>query len=1481
MTVSRSSSQFVFAFLGVLALASTPVNAERTTTEKRGLSSAAGSFDIGEIDTVSLFNGNLTIALPIGQDYPVGPSFSYGLKAIYNSNGWDRKLTTCDTGSPADIAKPDALDNAGFGWSLHLGRLQSAEEGWNYHSPDGSVHRFYQRLHPGFPTTPEANVWYTNNSTYLRLRRLPTGGSACTRPAGAQSECLVLESPDGAVHEFHSFSTSEEDYRLTRQRDAFGNFVDVSYPNDGTTWELVDQHGRTQTLTFGGPAGSYDRVNRVELSAFGGATATYTLRYTRTQIDRQGFAPVHCSGQPSRVWAQLLTQIELPDGSWYDFEYNTTDGSPEILSGGMKRLRLPTGGEMAWTYQAISLPSQDPERMVWPLLTVAYGVATKTTALSSGGAIEGTWTYDFDKSPDRIPGDEVVPCHRVTIVTDPLDNVTKSFFTSSFTGHRWSFGLPFTRCEPGVGYAPTAEVFLSSQTLNAAGTLLRSNWVRYGSDGNSAGNGDTNQDKNHRLEIRRTLYHDDLDSAGQPRFKEERFSDFDGLGNFRTHELSGNLGGATRTTTVDFNASAGTLIVDPETGSTVGSTFVLPASNDAWLLQTFTEQRITESGATAIVENCFDSDTGFLEKRRVLAGATRSNADLFTHFLEEGTTGQVSSERLFGGDDHGLTFASDYTTLCDMSPILGEPMYRTDHTYAHGVRASTTRVDPCDGTEILSELDVDIDASTGLVATRRDPAGVATSFEYDPRGRMVTEERTFDAWTSFDYQLPTLSSPTRTPQVVVRDCVNGSATCNIANSLTWSRLRLDGLGRTVEESIRIPEVSGVNVKNRTFTLNALGWPLTESVWGSTSQRTTFGAYDPFGRAGSITLPDGSITRFTFIGDRVRTRESSIQLETGATSVFTTELSDTHGRLVEVCEDRRAAWTGSCSGGLLTSYNYDVLGDLSRVCLKDTGTGCGQTRLFTRDHRGFVTEEQHPEIGVSGNGRTQFFYDAAGNLLRKNVVGSTEFDLRFRYDKAGRLIRVFETNDGNLRLLKELFYGLKNVGTDLRKGQLVQAKRHNWVDLVAPLAVNPGSLDAIITEVFKYEGRSGRVSARQTRYHFGGTTYAWNTGFSWDALGNLSDLEYPECQHSTGGCPSAAPPRTLRFQHTKGLLTSVDGYATLSYQSGGMVHKVSHANGVVTTLGLHSSGMQRPGSIASTSGWSTGTYSYDGVGNVRSIGTQAYAYDGRRQLKHGSTVAGSGLETQTATYDDFGNLTRLTTSGSARSLPTSTSTNRLFAPLAKYDPAGNLVELTNDGELYRYTYDSSNKLKHLQSNTDLARIFLYNAQDERIAQFDCVTGVCETQGSKETWTLRDLDGNVLRIYEHPWSEGFQWKEDYVHRDGQILAIETPEGRRTMVLDHLGTPRQATDSLGAVVETMAYAPFGADLGTPSAVARKFTGHERDANGVGGGGDLDYMQARFYSLGAGKILFDRSGRRQRLERAAELESLRLWPEQSGEIC
>src|ERR1041385_1203545 len=107
--------------------------------------------------------------------------------------------------------------------------------------------------------------------------------------------------------------------------------------------------------------------------------------------------------------------------------------------------------------------------------------------------------------------------------------------------------------------------------------------------------------------------------------------------------------------------------------------------------------------------------------------------------------------------------------------------------------------------------------------------------------------------------------------------------------------------------------------------------------------------------------------------------------------------------------------------------------------------CGQQRLFTYDHRGFLLAEQHPEKGASGNGVVSYFnYDARGHVGRK-IDGPN--DLTFTYDVAERLTQVRETG-GTQRVLKTFTYAAQNVndslGTDWRKGKLVSASRFNYV-----------------------------------------------------------------------------------------------------------------------------------------------------------------------------------------------------------------------------------------------------------------------------------------------------------------------------------------------------------------------------------------------------------------------------------------------------
>lgn len=1446
---------------------------QRVATQKRG-AAASTSFTEADLEQISLFSGAMTLGLELGVPYPTGPNFSYQFRVVLNSSIWDHEPVICAEGDYS-YPIPDDRYNLGHSAALHLGRITWAESHYKYWSADGAEVGLYSALHPGSPTF--ANVYHSTNSSYMRFRRFPNGSAQCQTTASTNQECGLLEFPDGGQHEFVP-KTIDGDivYLPTRISDAFGNDVEIAYPAAGTSWEISDIHGRSHEILFAGPAGEYRRITQVRLAKFGGGQATYSFQYASKTLERQGFSPPLCSSRSSTVTVNALTRIVLPGGEFYEFDYYLSDDDPgPVLSGAISAIRLRTGGEVRYTYAQLLIPSQIADPLPTPLpgpgdppLQKAYGVATVERADSVGGAAVSTWTYDYDANLGvTIPGEPMVPCSRTTTVTDPLGNQTVHHHTTSVR-HRWSYSLPFTRCEGGT-YANTPP-FLSTEIYAgsvATGTKLRSTYVEYTSDGLFVGNGAQTQEHNQRLVYRKTVFHDDEDRESWI-----QLSDFDGLGNFRTQTMGGTFTPQdSKTVTTRFNPSAGTLMVDPENGTTTGSTFVMPTATDRWLHTTYDQKQTASAGATSTSEYCFSSD-GFLERVRVLAGTSRAAKDVVQVF--ESDLGFIASEKRYGGDDQA-SMDGVYGSLCNMTlPTLAKN--HTEHTYSAGIRATSDAMDPCDGGAFLSLADRTIDSNTGLVSSARTAAGVETSYSHDAIGRLVLENPSQTASTIYAFSLSTQANPTRPPQLAILQCATNS--CTTSNALSWSRLDYDGLGRAFQETSPIPTASGITEMSRVTTFDAAGNIESRSMWGSTSLAVTFSAYDPFGRPGSVTLPGQPSTVFTYHGDRLKTVKTRVQASGGLIDAFTTEGMDVQGRITFVCEGQSSVWSGGCTG-VETGYLYDVGSRLTRVCSSQQGAACGQIRRFLYDHRGFLTQERHPEVGVNstrnpaeepptiidsdgleeidlaadiGNDWIYYTRNALGHVLTKTHQGSTQFDLAFHYDPAGRIVRVDESNNGNPRPLKEYFYGRVNSGSDFRAGQLVQTRRHNWVDIVGPLAptANPGSLNALITETFKYEGLGGLVSARQTRFTFNGDTYAFDVSQSYDALRNVASITYPQCRHTQGGCSTAAPVRTIANSYTSGYLTRVSGYATsVAYQSGGMLHQIEHSNGVTYTVEVDAStGIPRPHRISTQKGasttWNTGIYSYDGAGNIATIGTQSFRYDRRNRMLSGQAKVGSVNRTQTAAYDNYGNLTSLTTNGSTQALAVDASSNRLSGLSASYDGAGNLTDINYGSERYEYEYDAANMVKHLRSNQDLARIYLYNASDERIAQFQCVAGVCQTNEAIEIWTLRGLDNRVLRTYHHPWGGGWIWKDDAVYASqGHVLAQVKPNETLHVHPDHLGTPRLITNAAGNQVALHSYYPFGQEAtATSQSLSLKFTGHERDA--LGAKGQLDYMHARYCS-------------------------------------
>jgi RHS repeat-associated protein len=339
------------------------------------------------------------------------------------------------------------------------------------------------------------------------------------------------------------------------------------------------------------------------------------------------------------------------------------------------------------------------------------------------------------------------------------------------------------------------------------------------------------------------------------------------------------------------------------------------------------------------------------------------------------------------------------------------------------------------------------------------------------------------------------------------------------------------------------------------------------------------------------------------------------------------------------------------------------------------------------------------------------------------------------------------------------------------------------------------------------------------------------------------------------------PNIINSRSTQGSASAIPGYANdIDYQLGGMLHRVVHANNVTRTQTFDPSHhWQRPFEIKTTNvanggDWSTGLYAYDGAGNISSIGTIDYRYDRLHRFLE-EKVENAVFSEQVAQFDNFGNLTQLTTGGNTRPLPTSATTNRLTGG-PTYRATGALTGITIDGEAQVYNWDGLDKLMRFKGN-GRTWVYVYDANDERIFEIGCLFDSCGLKTSTDRWTLRGLGGEVLRSLEGRDRGQWQWDEDAIYRDGQLLTVVRPnsaggEDKLAIMADHLGSTRQVVDQNRISIERNDFYPFGQEKQgpLPTDVKFKFTGHERDDHGTASS-RLDYMHARYCSPLTGRFL------------------------------
>lgn len=1384
-----------------------------------GLSPEA-TYDSAGIDNISLFSGALSVGpIPLGPRYTVGPAFSYGLNALYNNNLWEFFPVE---GTPYVEARPSIQFNLGAGWTVTLGELwhpgyvYNSTDDWIYVDPSGGRHKLYGRQFKDSPVT--GGVRYARDNSFIRMKEF-NGGSDWQR----------VETPDGLMRTFVKRGSR---FRLEKIEDRFGNnnWVKICYgrahcqnpdnPAADNYWRITDSHGRTThvdlrtDLSWLGPT-----ISVIDFPGPNGQRLVWTFDYREESRARSGKDTD--PNTPSTLTMGLLVRINRPSSSKYEM-LEDLDGDGVLDAaywdgygdgmldrpGMLKRITLPTGGSIRYDYQRYDFPGSGYPPDYYQSAT---GVKTRKT-YDRDGTLIGTTTYHTIRN--------VTTKEMETRVVQPTGECSRHFFEAdpmphTSTGAGWDYGLPYTRRFDSGGRFLSSKFYAGHSGGSCTGSPIRTTFVQFAHDPfpNLGGNPSNWYNTNRRLKATRTKFHD----AGD-RYVDTELSGYDGVGHYRTTTTTSNIGFTNdRIVTTNFNPGR-----SPWTPWPVG---------DPWILGTFNWTRAEEPGAiggsTAKVEYQFNTNTGALTCQRVLkSGTSRSGADIVTQYKRNGA-GNVWQMRMRGGDGAGLSTG----TLCAGSDGAG-----ANFQYTAGVRDKVRPIGDNGALLGYFTYDADIDPGTGWVMATRDPSGLQTSYSYDALGRVTQVTPQEGASSSTTYTDGTGSGPAK-----IRTTVTGAGT-----TLSDTEVIFDGLGRVERSRRRTPDYGWVVTYTK---YDAAGRVLSRTLPNDPNKKVRYLDYDPFGRPGVIRPPEeGHDVQMTYSGPYNYTRSVKIGQAGGETYETWRYSYDGHGRLKIVVEP--GAIAGQETGeSLRAAYAYDVAGRLTQVRTVDGANGIEQERVFLYDNRGFLLQEQHPELGPSGSpaGHTSYSgYDALGNP-GEVFHSSSNPSLRFQYDPFGRLTYV--RDPATNQVIKRFIY---DTAVGRGEGKLAQAIRHNRV--VIP---GRGEQNVKVTETFGYWGTAGALSVRTTEISRGGLEFVEH--YHYDAAGQLIGQGYPTCGHA--GCDfSDLPSRTVDFSYNLGHLRWVGGFTSgpVTYHPDSSWATIPHSNGVADHRDFKLNNPSRTKRLSTTgasSNYDTGVFWYDGAGHITQMGERNFLYDAVGRLVR--TDFGVTIPEWEYEYDAFGNLKKHTQFDLAgfptpRSFAINMQKNQLASGSATYDWRGNLLSWGGGS----YSYDEVGNLQSVGSAT----VHLYSASDERVGT---IFSLGAGYPVEETYTLRSAGGQVLREVARddsmPVGE-LNWNQDYVWRGGQLLATVHPGQnngfKRHYTLNHLGSPMLVTNWQANTVAQYDYAPFGEDMSSsnppgPAKMPMRFTGHERDFLNPGTLDDLDYMHARHYTPHVGRFL------------------------------
>ncbi|HYV24763.1 MAG TPA: RHS repeat-associated core domain-containing protein [Pyrinomonadaceae bacterium] len=1360
--------------------------------------SPSGSYALSDLDTVNLYNGNLSFHLPllaVGGRGDAGYTMTVPIESHWRV--LDRSNDNQEIFLPTD--QPWNGINPNYGPAVLTGRAAAASFGNG--APCGFPNTSYQSL--------TRLTFILADGTEYEFRDQGTGGqqkvSSCSGngfnrgtvfvAADGSAATFVADSPiydtpgtyetfpSGYVMLRNGLKYRIDNGSLSWMRDRNGNKVSFSYSAGGLS--ITDSLNRQITITYADFHTTF--YDLITFKGFGGAQRSIQVNHSQlhdvlrtdrpgdiSTVQSKGALFPELNGSVSTPYDPYkISSVVLPDTRQYQFRYN--------VYGELARVMLPTGGMFEYDFVGAS-PDGHPDG-VYGEADIYRRVSEKriyrdANNQESKTLFASTASYS---SPSSVIVDQLDPSGTVL-----LSRVRHYFNASPIAGNNVGVS-PFDYPVWTDGKEYQTEIIDTANCTPATCSTVLRRTTQVWQQGCTVSSWSSAIANNPRV-VETDLTLADTNQVAKQTFGYDCF-------NNRTDVYEYDYGATSpaRHSHTDYVTTAS---YADWSGAHLRSlplqTAVFDANEFERARSTFEYDNYVRDAACIAGQACLHEA---LVPRSGISGecdgsslncpngpdftstsyASRGNVTMTTRYLLDPNTnhlvlGSISAYAQYdiAGNvvktiDARSTPANVIATTFDYTDRFGAPDGEATGNSApielssagQASYAFPTLITNAAGQTFFSQLDYYL----GRPVNTQDPNGVVSAGSYsDSLDRPTQTIRAIN-----DNSTPSTKSQTTFAYDDTNHVVTlTSDQTSYGDNVLKGQAIYDGLGRTTEKRQYEGASNYIAVQTQYDGL-ARAYKTSNPFrpWQSESAIWTITGFDALGRVISVTTPDSALVSTSYLGNTVTVTDQAGKQRKRVT--------DGLGRLTQVYEA-----PNDQNYNYLTSYDYDVLGNLGHVYQGS------QTRTFSYDSLSRLLSAVNPESGT-----VNYAYDENGNLTSK--TDARLITTNYVYDALNRVISRSYQNDPNN----------------------TPAVTYNYDPNIAN---GKGRLGSVVSSVSTYSYTNydalGRVkNAGQT---IGAQTYGMS--YSYDLAGQVLSMTYPSSHivnynYDNAGRLADRDATHLAFTGNLGDGGAIKNYSSgISYTPlGGMSQEqFGTATPIYNKLFYNSRGQLaeiREGITPNDTNWERGAiinhYSNncwgmcsgssmpDNNGDLQKqdvyipgVGTpfsQFYGYDSldRLQSVREDNVNGSANWKQSYVYDRYGNRTvdqnSANTYGNGIPKPyfavdTTTSNNRLIVPTGQsgtmhYDAAGNLDIDTYSAAAVSRLYDAENRMtKETQANSYVAGEYFYDGDGHRVKR---------RAGGAETWQIYDIGGELIAEYA---SSGALQKE-YGYRNGQLLVTAT--------------------------------------------------------------------------------------------------------------